>query len=97
MTFVMRLIRIRLKLGVVFDFADFFEIILYSGVFFVGESMRLGGVKTVSAFHKEMRIRKREEKQNRKNEGLNKTIRINLISNFFLNNIIELLTPIEIN
>jgi hypothetical protein len=55
----MRLIRIRLKLGVVFDLADSSEIILYSGVFFVGESMRLVGMKTVSAFHKEIKIRKR--------------------------------------
>lgn len=55
----MRLIRIRLKLGVVLDFADSSKIILYSGVFFVGESMRLGSVKTVSAFHKEIRIGKR--------------------------------------
>jgi hypothetical protein len=84
---IVRPFRNRLNLIVVFYLVDPSKIVMNSQVFLFGHLIRGNLLKTVCAFHREMRYEKNEkDSKYTKIKVLNKTNLINLISNFFFNN-----------
>jgi hypothetical protein len=84
---IVRPFRSRLNLILVFYLVDPSKIIMNSQAFLCWDLIRGSLLKTISAFHREMKYEKNEKASKyTKTNVLNKTNLINLISNFFFNN-----------